>query len=331
MRDCDQKLRATRRDGVIRRAIGHFWTITPAIGQKIRPSGGPQCRPWRTTVPNEWGDEIIYTGQLTEVGDERQTLVVVLHGLGGTVDRGYCVSAATAARRRGLDCLRLSLRGADGVGADLHHAGFTDDLQPLLETSPLDEYDRVVLVGYSLGGHVGLRAAIDEAVDRLAAVVAICAPLDLKACQQAIDAPRAWLYRRYLLEGLKESYPSIAAGGRAPTPVERIEDVETLREWDALTVVPRFGFESVDQYYRSQSAGPRIQDVDVPSLVVASPGDPMVPADSLRGPLSRAPRRMDVRWVRDGGHVFFPPDATLGIGDEPGVENQIMAWVEETV
>lgn len=330
MTDQNAAIQAARPDSLARRALGHFWTVAPALTQEVYCPQGPESQWWQTTVENEFSDDVIYSGRYAE-GESKRAAVVVLHGLGGTVDRGYCLAAADAAHRRGLSSLRLSLRGADGLGRDLYHAGFTDDLPELLSTPPLDEYDRIILVGYSLGGHVALNAAVDEVDDRLAAVVAICAPLDLKACQETIDARRTWVYRRYLLRGLKKVYPTIARGGRAPTPVERIEQVTTLREWDALTVVPRFGFDDVDHYYTTQSVGPRLGDLRIPTLFIASPGDPMVPADSLRGQLARAPGRMEVRWVRDGGHVFFPPDVELGLGDRPGVEHQAMAWAQRQV
>ncbi len=329
MSDTGATRRPTRKQGWLRRAIGHVRTVAPTLRQKVAPPTPPPAELWRATVANDRGDDIVYTGLLSEQG-RRETLVVLLHGLGGDVERGYCVAAASAARRAGLACLRLPLRGADGTGKDLYHAGFTDDLAPLLSTSPIDEYERIVLVGYSLGGHVALRAAIDGVEDRLAAVATVCAPLDLKATQQAIDAPEAWLYRRYLLRGLKESYPSIARGGPAPTPVDRVDAVTTLREWDSLTVVPRFGFRDVDDYYASQSAGPRLGEITIPVLFVASPADPIVPADSLRGALSRAGRRTTVRWVRGGGHVFFPRTANLGLGPNDGVEHQIMGWIGQS-
>jgi predicted alpha/beta-fold hydrolase len=40
----------------------------------------------------------------------------VAHGLGGDAGSGYCVQLAQAALDEGVSCLRLSLRGADGVG-----------------------------------------------------------------------------------------------------------------------------------------------------------------------------------------------------------------------
>ncbi len=321
-------LRIARRNRGLTRVVGHLRTIGPAVTQKLIPQRCPPAKSWRKRIPNERGEAIIHSGLFADVPDSRK-LVILLHGMGGTVDRGYCVEAAVAARRVNLPCLRLALRGADGLGRDMHHAGFTDDLQSILELREFDRFEKVALVGYSLGGHVSLSAAVEEIDERLMAVAALCPPLDLRACQEAIDAPRAWLYRQYLLRALKQTYPAIARGGQVMVPPTRIDEVSTLREWDALTVVPRFGFDDVDHYYATQSVGPKLATMETAALVVSSPADPMIPADSLRGALGRASQSVAVRWVRDGGHVFFPPRVDLGFGERLGVENQVMAWVAD--
>ena len=322
------RMRVTRRDGLLKRAIGHFWTIGPALRDTIGPCDAPEAQPWETRVANEHGEQIVHSGLFRDLPGS-DALVVVLHGMGGTVERGYCGAAARAAERAGLSCLRLALRGADGRGTDLHHAGFTDDLGPILDHATLQRFEQIAFVGYSLGGHVALTAGVKQVDERLKAVAALCPPLDLQACQQLIDSPSGWVYRRYLLKGLKQTYPTIARGQAVPTPPERIAEVNALREWDRLTVVPRFGFRDVDEYYETQSVGPKLSQTTMSTLVVASPADPMIPADSLRGALGRASDSVTVRWVRDGGHVFFPPNVKLGFGPRPGVEEQVMQWVAE--
>ena len=323
-------LRSTRGDGWMQRTKGHLWTVGPSLYRSFGERMGPESRDWQIKVKNDRAEPILRSGRLTEVEGSR-TLVVILHGMGGTVERGYCLLAAQRARQLGMTSLRLALRGGDGVGKDLHHAGLVDDLGPILRRFDADRYRSVAIVGYSLGGHVALTAALKGVDERLGAVCAICPPLDLRAAQQAIDGPRGWGYRQYLLRGLKRAYRRIAEGAEVPTPKQRVELASTLREWDALTVVPRFGFRDVDHYYRSQSVGPKLKSMKIPALVVASPGDPLVPAASLRGHLAHAAPSVKVRWVHDGGHVFFPPNVELGLGGRPGVEAQIMQWICDMV
>ncbi|MFU8803532.1 MAG: alpha/beta fold hydrolase [Bradymonadaceae bacterium] len=309
----------------IDRFAGHGWTILPTLRHEIMGRSAPESETWKKELLDAQVGPVTLSGLYRREPGAKE-LVVVLHGLGGDVARSYCVGAARAAHEAGFSCLRLAMRGADEGGTDIHHAGLTSDVGEILGDAAFARYERIYLVGYSLGGHVALRAAIDEVEARLVAVAAICPPLDLAASQAAIDRAGRGVYRRHVINALKRHYVRIARAGLMPTPVERILQVRTLREWDALTVVPRFGFADVDAYYRRESVASHIEKLNIPALIVASKHDPMVPMRTLQGTLSRATGDVDVRWVRRGGHVFFPPATDLGLGDEPGVEVQIMGW-----
>lgn len=272
-------------------------------------------------------------------GDKRgdkssDTLVILVHGLGGHADSAYMVDAALAVEAAGHSCLRLCLRGAAGSGEDFYHAGLTDDLLAALDHPDFAHYDNLVAVGFSLGGHVALRTAVEGANDRLRAVAAICPPLDLAAGQAWLDAPARKIYREYILRELRAMYAEVALRGRAPTPMQRIEQVRTLREWDALTVVPRFGFDDVDDYYGSMSVGPRLADLSVPTLLVVSRHDPMIPAGSIEPMVAPALASSELAelqmcWADNGGHVFFPPAVDLGLGRPQAVVPQALDWLDE--
>lgn len=256
------------------------------------------------------------------------TLVVVVHGLGGHAHSAYMIDASRAVEAAGHSCLRLGLRGAAGSGEDFYHAGLTDDLLAALDHPDFARYDNLVIIGFSLGGHVALRTAVEGANDRLRAVAAICPPLDLAAGQAWLDAPARKIYREYILRELRAMYREVAQRGRAPTPMQRIEQVRTLREWDALTVVPRFGFDDVDDYYDSMSVGSQLRELSVPTLLVVSRHDPMIPAGSIEPLVAAEPSELQMCWADNGGHVFFPPAVDLGLGRPQAVVPQALAWLE---
>jgi predicted alpha/beta-fold hydrolase len=88
------------------------------------------------------------------------TLLLVVHGLGGSASSHYAIPAAVAADAEGISCLRLNLRGADRNGSDFYHAGLTADLRATVAGLPA-RYERVFLLGYSMGGHLALRYAAE--------------------------------------------------------------------------------------------------------------------------------------------------------------------------
>ena len=313
---------------------GHLWTVLPTLLHRVQPAAAPPTKPWSTRVRDDRGGQaspespggwIRLTGKLREHPDS-DTLVLVVHGLGGSIDTHYCVRAATAIDAQGWSCLRLFLRGADRLGEDFYHAGLVADLEAALRSPELARYRRLFVLGYSLGGHVALHAALAPIDPRLAAVAAVCAPLNLQRGARAIDRRRATPYRRHVLSGLKEIYEQVAARRPVPTPVERIRHVRTIREWDALTVVPRYGFASVDDYYARMSAGPRLGALRCPTLLLPSRHDPMVPSWTFEDHLAAASPHLTVTWVEGGGHVGYPPRIALGDRTVARLEEPILTW-----
>jgi predicted alpha/beta-fold hydrolase len=308
--------------------LPHVWTVVPRLRHAVRPLRPPEARPWSTEIDDPRMGPVRLTGRFREVPGSEEALVLV-HGLGGCADSHYMLGGAIAAEAAGLSCLRISLRGCDRSGEDFYHAGLTADIHAALASPELRPYRRLYLLGYSLGGHMALRLATEEADPRLAAVAALCAPLDLARSQQEIDAPRRGIYRRYLLENLKKIYTAVATRRPVPYPVERLGEIRTIYEWDERIVAPRHGFAGADDYYARASVAPRLGGLRLPSLLLNAEEDPMVLAHSVRPTVERAVPNLQVRWVR-GGHVAFPRrlDAGLGEGARSGrVESQVIGWM----
>ena len=163
------------------------------------------------------------------------------------------------------------------------------------------------------------------------AVAALCTPVDLFSAQRHIDAPRAWLYRRHVLNGLKSIYAAVAARGRpVPTPLATVLAVRTIHEWDRVAIAPRYGYDSPEHYYEALSIVPHLMDLAVPALLVAGRADPIIPATTIEPfvPAEGRDGRLVVRWVDRGGHVNFPRSLDLGFGPERGLEAQVFQWFE---
>jgi len=312
------------------RLSGHLWTIAPAARARFAPvAPEPGAEPFRLTVEDPEIGAVDVTGRLRRAGDGRRA-ALLLHGLGGSAQSVYLAPLERELGRHGWTTLALNQRGCDREGGDLHHAGFTADLPRVAATEPLARAERLALVGISLGGHVALRWATEAHDPRLAALVAICAPVDLELGARSLDRPSGWFYRSYLLRALNEVYREVAARRPLPHPVARVERARTIREWDGLVVAPRFGFASAEDYYARASVAPRLDRLDRPALLVWSEEDPMVPPETVRPALGRLPAGARAIWTRRGGHVGFPADLDLGLGGGPGLAAQVAAWLDAT-
>jgi hypothetical protein len=295
----------------------------------LRPLALDEGTAFGTEVEDAHVGRVRLSGMLHLPAEPSDTVVVVLHGIGGDISSHYMCRAAAAATAAGLACLRLNMRGADLSGDDIYHAGLTDDLRAAIASEALAPFERVLLLGYSLGGHLVLRHATEAHDPRIGAVAAICPPIDLDQAARDLDAVARWPYRRYVLRYLKRVVRHNARFRPPPIAIADVMAITRLRDWDEQLVAPRFGFADALDYYRRMSVAPRLGNLDVPALLLATRHDPMIVASSLERALrSVAPQPLlDTRWLDRAGHVGFPADAHLGEPGPSGLEAQALTWL----
>ncbi|HMI86458.1 MAG TPA: alpha/beta fold hydrolase [Polyangiaceae bacterium] len=302
---------------------GHIATLAPFVRHVLAPAKTPS-QPWNATLHDPDVGPVQLTGLWREYPGARSLLLVV-HGLGGSATSHYTIPAAVAANAAKMSCLRLNLRGADLSGTDFYHAGLTADLRAALAALP-PRYEHIYVLGYSMGGHVALRYAAESPEARVRAIASVCAPLDLERSATDFDRRTRAFYRYHVLSGLKRIYARVAKRRRVAFPIDEALRIGKIRSWDRHVVAPRFGFASAEDYYARASAIFALPSIARPTLVVAAKADPMVPEPTLRAAVSQCSASVDWRWVERGGHVGFPPDLDLGMRGERGLERQILEW-----
>ncbi len=306
--------------------LGHFWTLAPFLRYSIAPPRPPASIEWKAMLDDQVVGTLSLTGRLSHRNS--RTIVVIVHGLGGSASSYYALRAAQAAARAGLDSLRLNLRGADRSGADYYHAGLTEDLAAALSSRPLEAYDRILLLGYSLGGNMALRYLAANPDPRITAAAAVCSPIDLATSARSIDQPRGAHYRRHVLRALKDIYHNVAKRRDVPLAIDDAMRIDTMEHWDDEVISPRYGFRGAEDYWTRTSACFVLGDIDVPTLFVAAERDPMVLVESVRPWLESADHLRRV-ITPQGGHVGFPESANLGLGTRGTVEDQVIRWMLE--
>ncbi len=297
---------------------GHLWTVLPNLLDRWRaPRGGGV--EWSTQVADERFGSIRISGILDEVLEAR-ALVIVVHGMGSSAEASYVVRTANAARARGLSVLRLNLRGAMQSGEDIYNAGLVEDLKAAVDSPEFRHYESIHAIGFSLGGHMVLRYALDPD-PRVRSVVAVCSPLNLRTSRDHIDLLPQTVYRRHLLAGLRSGASAVELRRGVSLAGKDLAAIRSIGEWDEKVVAPRFGFRDASHYYDQASVGPYMSDLAVPSLLVFADRDPMVTPRDVRPSLGALPAHSRVRWFA-GGHVYFHKNNSR-------VLNEILHWSEE--
>lgn len=304
---------------------GHYFTLRHHFARLVEPGLPENLTRWEQSGRDQHGSPMVLSGVVAHASERE--LLVVLHGLGGSISSRYMTRALHAALARGVSCLLLNVRGAGDSSGNVAHAGLIDDLALALASDSLASYGRVYLLGYSMGGHLALRYASHDPDPRLRSVAALCAPLDLAAAMQAMDQGRLNPYRRYVLAGLAAQFARYAATRQAPISSERARGIRRFFAWDSEVIAPVFGFANAWDYYERCSAANTLGALAVPALYVGSKKDPMVPYDTVLPALQHAREKLSVVWAKSGGHLAFPAQFSLGGPDALSLEAQCLSWL----
>jgi predicted alpha/beta-fold hydrolase len=294
-------------------ASGHAQTLATVLPFSRKPVS--TTTPHLVKLPD--GDHIVLHDDYPPDWEKRDPVALLVHGLSGSHSSSYMVNTADRLTRSGVRTFRMDQRGC-GAGVGLaklpYHAGRSEDVAGAVEAiAGLCPGSPVKLVGFSLGGNMTLKL-VGERADglpaNLEAVMAVCPAIDLAAASVALHRGwNRWLYETHLVKALLRTMSQWPAHVANCQPeFSRIRTIHDVMRW---FVTPVWGFGTVDRYYSTSSAGPLLPAIRVPTLVLASQDDPIVPFSCFAGARLSPTTRFAV--VPHGGHLGFfgravPPD-----------------------
>ena len=283
-------------------------------------------------------------------------LVLILHGLGGSSQRQGLRRMAFAFLKANFAVLRVNLRGAfpgrDFAGGT-YSAKCCSDLKPIfikaraisLALKNNKSYGKkeipLIGAGISLGGTILLNACLNKAniIDNygtaLDALVCTSSPLDLLNCSKSIERQRnsfyqAWLLRRLIKQTINDPFGITSHEKSVLSHVISNDlNISTIRDFDSYITAPRWGYNSVEDYYEKASPiGGLYESISsLPrTLFLQAIDDPWVPNEPLVkfSKSSVAANRPDIQFVitKKGGHNgFHGPQGCWG-------DNLAVSWVK---
>ncbi|WP_440225242.1 YheT family hydrolase [Dokdonella sp. MW10] len=242
-------------------------------------------------------------------------LVVLLHGWEGSVHSSYLLHTGSRLLAEGFDVFRLNFRDhgdTHHLNPDLFHSCRIDEVvgavgavARLFPDLPLG------IAGFSLGGNFALRVALRAPAAGIALrhAVAVCPAISPRDILVAIEgAP--WFYHSYFMRKWRQS---LTLKQRA-FPDKRLFDAADLRtnmrELTRIMVERHTDFGTLENYLDGYSiAGDRLSTLAVPTSILTSTDDPIIPVANFRELVLPAHVELDI--APGGGHCGFIRDFSL--------------------
>ena len=258
-------------------------------------------------------------------------LAILTHGLEGCSTQNYIRGLAATLLANGWDVLAWNFRGCSGEPNRLlraYHSGETGDLAAVVAHGVAEGYNRVALIGFSLGGNVVLKY-LGEAAPHPAvhSAVAISAPVDLAACARKLD--QRWSNRLYLRRFLVSLAGKIEAKARLyPDRLDArgVRRIGSFQEFDDRYTGPMHGFRDAADYWARASARQFLHRISVPTLLLQPRNDPFLAPEAYPWPEAEASASVFLEAPESGGHVGF---LDLRRGLQPWSERRVVEFLAE--
>ena len=176
------------------------------------------------------------------------------------------------------------------------------------ELITVDRLNAIAVVGYSLGGNVGLKLAGEYGDAPPAALRAVCAvspTLDLATCVDALEKRENALYEWNFVRNLKRRMRRKARAFPGLFDIKSMHSVKTVREFDDAFTAPHHGFKDAADYYHRASSLRVINRVSVPTLLISAADDPFVPVEQFSREVIATNPHITITISRYGGHCGF--------------------------
>lgn len=262
--------------------------------------------------------------------DRSAPTLVAVHGMAGSSDSGYMQGFSHKAYREGWNAVLLNLYNLNEElpAPRIFHAGASrETAEALQRLSRVLSLDEIFLVGVSMGGNIVLKllGEFGESLRPLIRAAAVVSPMvDLDASWPYLEKPSNRIYRWYFVERLKKLVERKAVLFRDFLEMEKLRRVESIREFDELVTAPLSGFRDAHQYYREVSSTRWFSSIRVPTLVIHSKDDPLLPWKPLTSPKLQENPRILTHLTERGGHVGFLERDRFSDIDRKWAENRVI-------
>jgi predicted alpha/beta-fold hydrolase len=242
-------------------------------------------------------------------GSGHGPIVILLHGLEGSIHSPYVKGMLHAIQRQGWRGVLMHFRCCSEELNRLprtYHSGETGDINTLVQELVRREPGvSIAVLGFSLGGNVLLKWLGESPQSHhVKAAIAVSVPFELSKSVDKINQGLSKFYQWHFIKSLhKKMLWKFGAQG-APFPVPPLSKLRTIRDFDNRVTAPLHGFDNAEDYYTQSSSRQFLRHIDVPTLLLQAKDDPFMTLDLL--PTSEElSSSVTLELSEKGGHVGF--------------------------
>lgn len=280
---------------------GHLQTVYPAIFRKIKLLT-PYVHERIITQDQDFLD-------LFWMRQKSDKLVIISHGLEGNADRAYVKGMDNAHFSENFDVLTWNYRGcSDQLNKlpKMYHSGATEDLLEVVNHTSKD-YHEIFLIGFSLGANLTLKFLGERgSYKNIKKACVIAAPLDLKSSSLHLNRLKNALYQIRFMRSLKMKARAKHAQYPGLFDLKKLENINTIYDFDNLITAPIHGFKNADDYYEKCSSKNFIRNIQIPTQILNAINDPFLTTKILDKSIVTNFNYVSYQITSQGGHCGYP-------------------------
>ncbi len=281
----------------------HLATLFPAMFRRRIPL--PFRREQITTKDHDFFE-------VDWLENNNKNLIIILHGVEGSSNSKYVNGISRKMFKKGYDIAAINNRGCggkDNFKAATYHAAFYDDVEYFVNYADRHyNYDRLFIIGYSLGGSILLNylSRSEKINPKVKAAIAMSCTLDFITGGINLLAPKNKIYAAYFMGKIKrKARRRKKLLKEAGVDVLQLLKAANIRDIDNLYTVKVFKFKSARTYWKWASVLPHLEKINIPTLILNAKDDPLLTRTSYPYKIAEKHPYIYLETPEYGGHLGF--------------------------
>lgn len=283
---------------------GHIQTIFPNLFRKIN-----FIAPQSETIETPDDDFLELDWYLNSKSDK---LLILTHGLEGNSKRTYMLGMAKYFYEKGYSVLCWNFRSCGATmnrQLRFYHTGDTTDITTILHRVLSDErFEKIALIGFSMGGNVSLKYAgeLGMSLDpKIKTVCAISAPVHLESSSRRMMKFENIIYMKRFIRFLRKKIEVKAIAFPEKLSLEGYETIKNFKHFDDRYTSPIHGFKNAEDYWTQASSLLLLNKIKVPSLLINARNDSFLGRECFPVEIAQNSELFHLEVPKTGGHVGF--------------------------